>query len=102
MWGEAAGAAAAVLGAFAAYRAGWSCGRVAMRNEKRQRVDLPRIPGGIMALVPPLVGPCPTCGVGFRRHPAMADKRCAGCVARALEADEERDIAQARADGWRQ
>jgi hypothetical protein len=88
-------------GAWASYRVGWAQGQVALRNKRRAALDLPRIPGGIMALVPPTIGPCVECGANFRRHPAMTDKRCSRCISDAIDKAEEKDLAEAKAQGWR-
>jgi hypothetical protein len=76
----------------------WRLGKSSFRVARRKAMNLPPpVNGGIMSLVPAVNGPCPSCGIAVRRHPAQTDKRCTRCIADAM--DKADDEAQ-RADGW--
>jgi hypothetical protein len=78
--------------------AAWRLGKASFRTARRKAMNLPPpVNGGIMSLVPAVNGPCPSCGVQVRRHPAQTDKRCTRCIAEAMDrADEDAQ----KAEGW--
>ena len=95
-------AAVAGLLACLAYWLGHRRGEGVAARRRRAGMGVPPAPPspGILALVPAVSAACTVCGRTFRRHPAMVDKRCAPCVAAAIDDEDEAFVESMRAQGW--
>jgi hypothetical protein len=94
--------AVGLLGLLAGAFAGRSLASRGMRRARRAAMGLPPVARGpgILAVLPALEGDCPSCGARVKRHPAMAERRCAKCVAEAFDAEDEAFVESLKAAGW--
>lgn len=84
--------ALALLGLAAAYRGVVALVRLIDRAERHAYVDSEDTKPDIAPVLHPAERLCP-CGEVFRRHPAVVEPLCNGCVAKRFEAAEAEDSA---------